>query len=183
VLLNEEPLSEVRVYGQALAAEGIPVLAASGDRWMLEELGEGELGSAHLVATKEGQGRARARAYDVSTARAELAGAIEQALAEPLSPPPAGAYPAELRIRVEGVELTRTTVTEPADLLMSIATAFRQDSVSREYRQLAALLPAGDGIARRARRRLGGLLATPVMRAKERSWLARSPSPRAGTTA
>jgi D-amino peptidase len=183
VLLDDEPLSEVGVYAQALAAEGIPILVASGDRWLLEELDEGELGSAHLVATKEGRGRARARLYDVSTTHAELAASIEQALAGPLSPPPARDFPAELRIRVEGIELARTTVTEPSDLLRSIAIAFRQDGVSREYRQLAALLPAGDGIARRAQRRLGGLLATPVMRAKERRWLARSPSPRAGTSA
>jgi D-amino peptidase len=183
VLLDEEPLSEVRVYAQALAAEGIPVLVASGDRWMLEELSEGELGSARLVATKEGQGRATARAYDVSTTRAELADSIEQALSAPLSPPPARSYPAELRIRFEGEELTKAMVSEPSDLLRSIATAFRQDSVSREYRQLAALLPAGDRLARRARRRLGGLLATPVMLAKERRWLARSPAPRTRTTA
>ncbi|HEU4944900.1 MAG TPA: M55 family metallopeptidase, partial [Solirubrobacterales bacterium] len=41
VLLDGESLSEVRVYAQGLAAEGIPVLAVAGDRWMLEELGEG----------------------------------------------------------------------------------------------------------------------------------------------
>ena len=38
VLLDGESLSEVRVYAQGLAAEGIPVLLAAGDRWMLEEL-------------------------------------------------------------------------------------------------------------------------------------------------
>jgi D-aminopeptidase len=173
----------VGVYAQALAAEGIPILVASGDRWMLEELDEGELGSARLVATKEGQGRAVARSYDVSRTHAELAGSIEDALAAPLSPPPARTYPAELRIRVGGGDVARATVSEPSDLLRSIATAFRQDSVSREYRQLAALLPAGDGVARRARRRLGGLLATPVMLAKERRWLARSPGAHARTVA
>jgi D-aminopeptidase len=51
VLLAGESLSEVRIFAQAVAAEGIPVLVACGDRWMLEELGEGELGSARLVAT------------------------------------------------------------------------------------------------------------------------------------
>jgi D-amino peptidase len=56
VLLDGESLSEVRVYAQALAAEGIPILVAAGDRWMLEELDEGELGSAKLV---EDQGGAR----------------------------------------------------------------------------------------------------------------------------
>jgi D-aminopeptidase len=38
VSLDGVPLSEARVYAQALAAEGVPVLVASGDRWMPEEL-------------------------------------------------------------------------------------------------------------------------------------------------
>jgi D-aminopeptidase len=173
VTLGGEQLSEVRVYAQALAAEGVPVLVAAGDRWMLEELKEGELGSARLVATKEGEGRARARSRDVAATHAELAGAIGDALAAPLRPPPARQYPAELRIAVEGEELARTTVADPAELLNAIATVFRTSQVSREYRQLAKLLPAGhDSRLRAAQRRLGSLLATPVMRAKERRWLA-----------
>jgi D-aminopeptidase len=177
VLLDGEPLSEVQVYAQGLAAEGIPVLVVGGDRCMLEELGEGEMGGARLVATKEGQGRARARSREVDSARAELAAAIAAALAEPLRPPPARSYPAELRITVEGEELARTTVAEPADLLTAIATVFRESSVSREYRQLAKLLPAGhDSWLRGTQRRLGSILATPVMRSKERRWLASSPS-------
>ncbi len=177
VLLDGESLSEVQVYAQGLAAEGIPVLVASGDRWLLEEMGEGEMGSARLVATKEGEGRARARSRDVDAARAELSAAIGSALSEPLLPPPAREYPAELRITVEGEELARTTVAEPADLLPAIAAVFRTSSVSREYRQLAKLLPAGhDSRLRSVRRRLGSRLATPVMRSKERRWLASSPS-------
>jgi D-aminopeptidase len=173
VLLDGESLNEVQVYGQGLAAEGIPVLAASGDRWMLEELGEGELGGARLVATKEGRGRARARAFEAGAVRAELAESIAAALATPPQPPPARDYPVQLRILVEGEELARTTVAEPADLLTAIATAFRSSQVSREYRQLAKLLPAGhDSWARALQRRLGSLLATPVMLAKERRWLA-----------
>src|ERR1044072_1100426 len=58
VLLDGVSLSETRVYAQGLAAEGIPLLLAAGDRWMLEELDESELGSDRLVATKEGKGRA-----------------------------------------------------------------------------------------------------------------------------
>ncbi len=177
VLLDGESLSEVQVYAQGLAAEGIPVLVVGGDRCMLDELGEGEMGSARLVATKEGQGRAHARSRDVDSARAELAAAIATALAEPLQPPPARSYPAELRITVEGEELIRTTVAQPDDLLTAIATVFRTSSVSREYRQLAKLLPAGhDSRLRKAQRRLGSLLATPVMLSKERRWLASSPS-------
>jgi D-amino peptidase len=175
VLLDGESLSEVQVYAQALAAEGIPALALAGDRWMLEELSEGEMGSARLVATKEGEGRARARCRDVDSARAELIGSIGDALAAPLRPPPPRGYPAELRILAEGEELARATVSEPADLMRTIADVFRASQVSREYRQLAKLLPAGhDSRARRVRRRLGSLLATPVMRAKERRWLATS---------
>jgi len=177
VLLGGESLNEVQVYAQGLAAEGIPVLAASGDRWMLEELGEGELGGAGLVATKEGLGRDRARTDDPAAKHAELAAAIGSALAGPLTAPPARGYPAELRIVAEGEELARRTVAEPGELLTAIATVFRTSQVSREYRQLAKLLPSGHASRRRAlQRRLGGLLATPVMRAKERRWLASRPS-------
>ena len=175
VLLDGESLSETRVYAQGLAAEGIPILVAAGDRWMLEELDEGELGSARLVTAKEGQGRARAQSRDVGAVRAELAEAIRAALAAPMSPPPTRSYPAELVITAEGEELVRTTVAEPADLLGTIATVFRTSQVSREYKQLAKLLPAGhESHLRDLHRRLGGLLATPVMRSKERQWLAAS---------
>ena len=176
VLLDGESLNEVQVYAQGLAAEGIPALVASGDRWMLEELGAGELGGAGLVPTKEGRGRGRAASYDVGSTHAELAGAIRTALAAPPEPPPARGYPAELRITVEGEEIARTTVAEPGELLTKIATVFRASQVSREYRQLAKLLPAGhDSRARALQRRVGSLVATPVMRSKERRWLASSP--------
>jgi D-amino peptidase len=173
VLLDGESLSEVQVYAQGLAAEGIPVLVAAGDRWMLDDLGAGELGDARLVAAKEGLGRGRARSRDVDEVRAELSEAIAAALAAPPQPPPARNYPAELRVLAEGEELARTTVVEPGELLTAIATVFRSSRVSREYRQLAKLLPAGhDSRLRAAQRRLGSLLATPVMRSKERRWLA-----------
>lgn len=173
VLLDGESLNEVQVYAQGLAAEEIPALVIAADRWMLEELGKGELGGARQVVTKEGQGRARAQSHDVAVARKELAEAIGAAMAAPPSPPPARSYPAELQITVEGKELARTTVSEPAALLTEIATVFRTSQVSREYRQLAKLLPAGhDSRLRGAQRRLGSLLATPVMRSKERHWLA-----------
>jgi D-aminopeptidase len=176
VELDGKSLNEVQVYAQALAAEGIPVLAATGDRWMLEELGEGELGAATLVATKEGLGRGRARTHDQAATHAELGEAIASATGS-TSPPPARNYPAELRIAAEGKELARTTVAEPAELLTAIATVFRTSQVSREYRQLAKLLPAGhDSRLRSAQRRLGSLVATPVMRSKERRWLASQPS-------
>jgi len=176
VLLDGESLNEVQIYAQGLAAEGIPALAVAGDRWMLEELGEGELGEARLVVTKEGQGRASARSRDVTSTRKELAEALAATFAAPPSPPPARSYPAELRITVEGEELARTTVSKPADLLTEIATVFRTSQVSREYRQLAKLLPAGhDSPLRAAQRRVGSLVATPVMRSKERRWLSTAP--------
>ncbi len=172
VSLDGEPLSETQVYAQALAAEGIPVLVAAGDRWMLEDLAEGELGGARLVAEKEGKGRARARSREVGAVHAELADSIAAALSAPPQPPPARSYPAELRIAVEGEELTRTDVAAPGELLTAIATVFRASQVSREYRQLAWLLPAGhDSRTKALRRRLGSLLATPTIRAKERRWL------------
>jgi D-amino peptidase len=175
VLLDDQSLNEVQVYAQGLAAEGIPVLLASGDRWMLEELGEGELGSAKLVTSKEGLERGRANSREVDAVRAELATSIAAACAEPLRPPPARAYPAELRITAEGEELARTEVAEPGELLTAIATVFRTTHVSREYRQLAKLLPAGnDSRLRALQRRLGSLVATPVMRSKERAWLAKA---------
>jgi D-amino peptidase len=171
VRLDGEPLSETQVYAQGLAAEGIPILLAAGDRWLLEELGEGELGSARLVETKEGLGRARARSRQPEAVRADLRTALEEALAAPLRPPPARPYPAELRISVAG-KIGATTVAEPSRLLGAVATIFRGSQVAREYRQLATLFPAADGSSlRRARRRLGALVATPAMLAKERRWL------------
>ena len=173
VELDGQPLNEVQIYAQGLAAEGIPVLAAAGDRWMLEELGEGELGSARLVPSKEGLGRARAHSLDPAAFRAEFGAEIAAAMVAPLRPPPPRAYPAELRIVAEGKELARTSIARPADLLTTIAQVFRGSHVSREYRQLAKLFPAGhDSRLKATQRRLGGLLATPVMLAKERRWLA-----------
>jgi D-aminopeptidase len=178
VTLDGDPLNEVQVYAQALAAEGIPVLVASGDRWMLEELGPGELGGAALVPTKEGQSRARARSYDLRAFRTELSAAISAALARMPAPPPARPYPAELRIVFEGEELARRTVTGAADLLVEIAAVFRgSPQVEREYRQLARLFPASSpSWMRRAHRRLGAALATPVMLGKERGWLRAAPA-------
>lgn len=171
VLLDGESLSETQVYAQALAAEGIPILVASGDRWLLEEMSDGELGSARLLPTKEGQGRARARSTDPAPAHTELEAAISAALAAPLQPPLARSYPAELFVKVEGEEIARTTVAEAGDLLTAIATVFRDSQVSREYRQLAKLMPPDSSRLRSLQRRLGGLLATPVIRSKARHWL------------
>ena len=173
VLLDGEQLSETQTYAQALGAEGIPILVASGDRWVLEETGEGELGSAVEVVTKEGEGRGRAHSKDPAAVHAELREAIAAALAAPLQPPPARSYPAELVIRLEGEEIARTAVADPADLLTEIATVFRAPQVSKEYRQLAKLLPSDHASRLRSlQRHAGSLLATPVMRSKERAWLA-----------
>lgn len=171
VLLDGEQLSETQTYAQALAAEGIPILVAAGDRWLLEETAEGELGSAVEVVTKEGLGRARARSLAPAAAHAHLREAIADAIAGPLQPPPARSYPAELVIRVEGEEIARTIVADPADLLTEIAAVFRAPQVSREYRQLAKLLPLDSSRLHTLQRHAGSLLATPVMRSKERSWL------------
>jgi D-aminopeptidase len=173
VLLGGDSLSETQTYAQALSAEGIPILVAAGDRWLLEEMREGELGSARLVTTKEGEGRASASSVEPAEAHVALRGAIAGALAAPLEPPPARDYPAELVIKVEGAEIARTTVPDPGDLLTEIATVFRTSQVSKEYRQLAKLLPSEhDSRLRALQRRAGSLLATPVMRGKEREWLA-----------
>ncbi len=176
VLLDGESLCEAQAFGQGLAAEGIPALLVGGDSRMLETFAEGELGSAALVATKEGLGRGAARSRDPAAVRAELASSVAAALAGPLVPPPPRSYPAELRIILAGEELASATVSEPAELLGTIANVFRSSQVSREYRQLAKLLPAAQGSrARAVQRRLGSLLATPVMLAKERRWLAAAP--------
>ncbi|HEY5941591.1 MAG TPA: M55 family metallopeptidase [Solirubrobacterales bacterium] len=172
VMLDGAQLSETQTYAQALAAEGIPILVAGGDRWLLEETDPGELGSARLVTTKEGEGRGRATSIAPADAHVALRSAIAGALSEPLQPPPARSYPAELVIRLEGEEIARTTVTDPADLLTEIATVFRAPQISKEYRQLAKLLPSDhDSRLRGLQRRAGSLLATPVMRSKERKWL------------
>jgi len=173
VLLDGEQLSETQTYAQALGAEGIPILVASGDRWVLEETEEGELGSARKVVTKEGEGRGRARSKDPAEVHAELREAIATAMTDDLQPPSSRSYPAELVIKVEGEEIARTTVVEPSDLLTAIATVFRAPQISREYRQLAKLLPSDHASRLRSfQRHAGSLLATPVMRSKERAWLA-----------
>jgi D-aminopeptidase len=173
VLLDGDSLSETQTYAQALSAEGVPILVAAGDRWLLEEMRDGELGSARLVTTKEGEGRARAASVEPADAHVALRDAIAGALAAPQEPPPARDYPAELVIKVDGAEIARTTVAAPGDLLTAVATAFRDGQVSKEYRQLAKLLPSDhDSRLRAFQRRAGGLLATPVMRGKEREWLA-----------
>ena len=173
VLLDGDSLSETQTYAQALGAEGVPILAAAGDRWLLEEMRDGELGSARLVTTKEGEGRGRAASVAPAEAHNALRDAIAAALAAPQEPPPARDFPAELVIEVEGAEIARTTVAEPGDLLTAIAEVFRTSQVSKEYRQLAKLLPSDhDSRLRAFQRRAGSLLATPVMRGKEREWLA-----------
>lgn len=178
VLLDGDSLSETQTYAQALGAEGIPILVAAGDRWLLEEMRDDELGSARLVTTKEGEGRARASSLEPADAHNALRAAIADALAEPPQPPPARDYPAELVIKVEGAEIARTTVADPGDLLTAIATTFRTSQVSKEYRQLAKLLPSDhDSRLRAFQRRAGSLLATPVMRGKERQWLAAAVNP------
>jgi D-aminopeptidase len=176
VLLDGDSLSETQTYAQALAAEGVPILVAAGDRWLLEEMREGELGSARLVTTKEGEGRGRARSVEPADAHAALREAIAAAAASPQEPPPLRSYPAELVVRVEGEEIARTTVATAADLLTAVAEVFRTSQVSKEYRQLAKLLPPADSRLRVLQRRAGSALATPVMRSKERQWLAAAPS-------
>jgi hypothetical protein len=177
VLLDGEPLSETQVYAQALGGEGVPILVCAGDRWMLGDLEEGELGSARLVAAKDGNGRARASSRPLATFRSELGEAIAAAMKAPHQPPPLRAYPAELVIRFEGAELTREMVDGPDRLLTAIATTFRDGQVSKDYRQLAKVLPSEHGSALRAlQRRVGSVLATPVMRSKERAWLGAAPS-------
>jgi len=173
VELGRDSLSETQTYAQALSAEGIPILVAAGDRWLLEEMRDGELGSARLVTIKEGEGRGRASSIEPVDAHLALRGAIAGAMSGPLKPPPAREYPAELVIKVEGTEIARTVVAEPGDLLTAVATAFRNGQVSKEYRQLAKLLPSDhDSRLRALQRRAGSLLATPVMLRKERDWLA-----------
>ena len=160
---------------RALAAEGIPILVAAGDRWLLDELDDGELGSARLVAAKEGQGRASARSYDPPPSAPSW-----RARSARRSPPRCSRHPpAATRRSCASPSSARRSPARPwphpADLLATIAEIFRSSQVSREYRQLAKLFPAGQGSRlRSARRRLGAALATPVMLSKERRWLASS---------
>jgi D-aminopeptidase len=174
VELDGDSLSETQLFAQGLAAEGVPILAASGDRWLLEEMEEGELGGAPLVPVKEGRGRASATSIGAVEAREKLAAAVAGSLAVPVEPPPPRSYPAELRVSVAGEEIARTTVAGESELLAAFAGIFRRSRVAREYRQLAALLPSGhDSRLSAFRRRVGSLVATPAIRAKERRWLAR----------
>jgi D-aminopeptidase len=175
VLLDGDSLSETQTYAQALAAEGVPILVAAGDRWLLEEMREGELGSARLLTTKEGERRGRARSVEPADAHAALREAIAAAAASPQEPPPLRSYPAELVVKVEGEEIAKMTVATASDLLTAVAEVFRTSQVSKEYRQLAKLLPPADSRLRSLQRRTGSILATPVMRSRERQWLAAAP--------
>src|SRR5215207_10873020 len=175
VLLDGDSLSETQTYAQALAAEKVPILVAAGDRWLLEEMRAGELGSARLLVTKEGDGRGRARSLEPADAHVALRAAIAAAAASPKEPPPLRSYPAELVVKVEGEEIARTAVATAADLLTAVAEVFRTSQVSKEYRQLAKLLPPANSRLRALQRRAGSALATPVMRSKERQWLAVAP--------
>ena len=174
VELDGDPLSETQVFAQGLAAEGIPILAAAGDRRLLEELDEGELGSARLVATKDGRG-ARPGEIDRPRRGPREAGRGDRASRSPARSgrPPRAAYPAELRVSVSGEEIARTTVADSSDLLRAVA-----DDLQGEQgltRVPAARRPAPRRPRSRAkaiRRRLGSLLATPTIRAKEKRWLA-----------
>lgn len=73
-------------------------------------------------------------------------------------------------LAAEGFRCLRPAATAGS----AIATTFRSSQVSREYRQMAKLFPAEGSRLRSLHRRAGGLLATPVMRSKERRWLAAS---------
>ena len=166
MLLDGQPLNEVQVYAQALAAEGMPVLVR--ERRPLDARGawRRRAGRRRLVPTKEGQGRARARSHARARPGRSWRAAIAAALAAPPEPPPARSYPAELRIVAEGKELLARPSPAPADLLRGSPTAFRASQVSREYRQLAKLLPGRRlaGAARAPPPRLAA--ATPVMLAR-----------------
>jgi hypothetical protein len=105
-----------------------------------------------------------------------LSEAIGAALSNVPDLPPTRPYPTQLRITAEGQEIANAELPGPSGLLIALATAFRTSDVSREYRQLAALFPSGhDSWVRSARRHLGGLISRPVMRSKERRWLASAP--------
>ena len=159
VLLDGEPLNEVQVYAQALAAEGIPVLVAAGDRWMLEELGEGELGGA--AAGRDQGGRGPGRRPLASTPAEPTPSWRERS--PPRSPAPRSRRrPAATRPSCGSWSRARRSPAPPSpsprDLLTAIATVFRTSQVSREYRQLAKLLPAGhDSRLRGLQRRLGSV--------------------------
>ena len=171
VLLDGESLCEAQAFAQGLAAEGIPALAVSGDSRMLETFGEGELGSARPGHGQGGPGSRRG----------------------PLAGPGHGPGRALLLGRRRA---RRPAGAAPAPLLSGRAADHRRRRGAREHHRLRAggaagddrrrlplepgltrVPPAGEADARRVgvRRRLGSLLATPVMLAKERRWLAAAP--------
>ena len=130
VLLDGAQLSETQTYAQALGAEGIPILVASGDRWVLEETEEGELGSA-LKVVDEGGRRTGATPARRTPSRSTPSCARRS---PPRWPAPGShrrhaATRPSWSIRVEGEEIARTTIAEPAELLTAIATVFRAPQI------------------------------------------------------
>lgn len=190
IAADMEGIAGIEDYGDCLPSH--PSAYARGRRLMTDEVlvaiealraGGAErisVGDWHMVGTNIERGR-MPTGVEVrpiaDLALVEADPSMTKAMAAAPQPPPARSYPAELRIAVEGEELARTTVAAPGDLLTAIASVFRSSQVSREYRrQLAKLLPAGhDSRGRALQRRLGSIVATPVMRSKERRWLAASP--------
>src|SRR5438128_1437067 len=136
-----EGIAGIDACGDCLPSH--PAAYARGRRLMTDEVlvaiealrtagaGRISVGDWHMVGTKVGEGRARAHSRELAAVHAELAEAIGAACASPPQPPPARSYPAELRIAVEGEEIARTTVDDPADLLTAIAAVFRGSQVSR----------------------------------------------------
>ena len=173
VTLDGESLSETQAFAQGLAAEGIPALVVSGDSRMLETFGDGEMGGARLVATKEGLGRDRARSEDPAAVRAELAAAVATGTRRT-----ARSRPRRGPTRRSCGSRSRAGSWRGRRSPSRRSCWGRSPTSSARVRSRVSIASSRSCSAPRrlqAPRSRGSLLATPVMLAKERRWLAAAP--------
>lgn len=97
LLLDGAPLSEPALWGLALGAGGIPVVALAGDRQAIDEA-DHLLPGIRGVAVKAGTSRTSAHLRPPEDAREELREAIREALRDPPAPL-VHPFPAEATIR------------------------------------------------------------------------------------
>ena len=82
---QRRPLSETQFFAQGLAARGVPILAASGDRWLLEEMTTASSAAPAWCPSRKVRAGPRRTSIGPAEAREKLADAVAEALAGPVT--------------------------------------------------------------------------------------------------